>query len=772
MGKKRKYFYSMLLKISLVTTIIVMALSTILYLKYKDYSVELLNDSNEVYMHQVVHNAEQVNEHIKSYAISMFNSLETISLMNDESPSIKTVLNSMNALGLLLYSNLYIDSAYIYNGRMDTYYILGSDRLIRQGSFYDQELVTLLKSEAVPTLKPIARKMPMSQYNEGKLDVLTYVIPEYFPGSKRLKNALILNVRTDNYLGSLTFDKNNNQPIFFIKADGTVQAHEDSSVFLTNVSHEEYMGRILASSEESNHFIDQVNGQSSIVTYVKSQSLDWKLVSIIPYAQISHHLKGVQYITLTIALVMLAMSIVIMFYISKHLYNPVMNMRNKIIQQLSNQVEEATVENEFEDVIAMFSSTHRKYRDLDQFKKMNIQNIQEKFLYDLLNGGVPMHQIASQWKECSLDIRQSDPLLVIVVKIDHYASFVHKYSDSDKYLMKYALKNIADEIISLQFNCECMNAGDDHIVIFVNLDGSRKMEDQISEQMKLLREIQVNAQNYLSVSVSAFISDGFESIQDLPYVYQETLQLSNYRIKHGHQCILTKDSMNDELHEDVIIDNELFNRLLDAIKEGKLKTIEEAFENIVSSLKRASFNNMMMVITHLTSSIFNLLNIMEKNNTVTFYVEFSQFEKHVQKLETLEEIDTAFRELFQSIMEQMKSNKAQKSKIIVDNAMNYIEQHYTDPQLSASFIADFYQLTPAYLNKLFRMHTTQSIVGSITNIRLEQAKHLLEASDLTIDEIVNQIGWENKKYFFTVFKKQFGATPNDYRLKANIDHLE
>ncbi|MNR49318.1 HTH-type transcriptional activator Btr [compost metagenome] len=82
-----------------------------------------------------------------------------------------------------------------------------------------------------------------------------------------------------------------------------------------------------------------------------------------------------------------------------------------------------------------------------------------------------------------------------------------------------------------------------------------------------------------------------------------------------------------------------------------------------------------------------------------------------------------------------------------------------------------FKLTPAYLNKLCRERTSHSLGDYITHVRVEKAKQLLGETNLTIDQIIGRIGWENKKYFFRIFKKLTGATPTEYRLKLSVDQL-
>lgn len=48
---------------------------------------------------------------------------------------------------------------------------------------------------------------------------------------------------------------------------------------------------------------------------------------------------------------------------------------------------------------------------------------------------------------------------------------------------------------------------------------------------------------------------------------------------------------------------------------------------------------------------------------------------------------------------------------------------------------------------------------------------MLKQSPWNVDEIIDKIGWENKKYFFTLFKKRFGTTPTEYQLKSKVNDM-
>jgi AraC-like DNA-binding protein len=92
-----------------------------------------------------------------------------------------------------------------------------------------------------------------------------------------------------------------------------------------------------------------------------------------------------------------------------------------------------------------------------------------------------------------------------------------------------------------------------------------------------------------------------------------------------------------------------------------------------------------------------------------------------------------------------------------------IQSQLRDFNLSAESIADYFGLTTAYLNRLFKSHTAYSIAGYINFFRLERAELLLRDKNNTVAEICELSGFSNQGSFFRLFKKKYGRTPGDYQ---------
>ncbi|MGI0484065.1 helix-turn-helix domain-containing protein [Pantanalinema rosaneae CENA516] len=55
-----------------------------------------------------------------------------------------------------------------------------------------------------------------------------------------------------------------------------------------------------------------------------------------------------------------------------------------------------------------------------------------------------------------------------------------------------------------------------------------------------------------------------------------------------------------------------------------------------------------------------------------------------------------------------------------------------------------------------------TVFGYLHDYRMEQARHLLETSELSIAEVTQQIGFIDRSHFAAAFRKKFGLNPSEY----------
>ena len=96
-----------------------------------------------------------------------------------------------------------------------------------------------------------------------------------------------------------------------------------------------------------------------------------------------------------------------------------------------------------------------------------------------------------------------------------------------------------------------------------------------------------------------------------------------------------------------------------------------------------------------------------------------------------------------------------------------IQEELENPDLNGDFIAHKLLLSRTQFYRKMKALINLPVSIYIRNYRLQQAKTLLKSSNEPINQIANQVGFMNPKYFSNQFSIAFGVSPSMYRKNLN-----
>ena len=109
---------------------------------------------------------------------------------------------------------------------------------------------------------------------------------------------------------------------------------------------------------------------------------------------------------------------------------------------------------------------------------------------------------------------------------------------------------------------------------------------------------------------------------------------------------------------------------------------------------------------------------------------------------------------------------------IVEDALRYIDAHFCEEDISLHAVAKAVNVSANYLSAVFGQRVGSSFVEYLTEKRIRQAKQLLRQTNKRSGEIAFAVGYRDPRYFSSVFKKQQGCTPSEYRSGEGKTHEE
>lgn len=102
---------------------------------------------------------------------------------------------------------------------------------------------------------------------------------------------------------------------------------------------------------------------------------------------------------------------------------------------------------------------------------------------------------------------------------------------------------------------------------------------------------------------------------------------------------------------------------------------------------------------------------------------------------------------------------------VVQKILEYIHKNY-NRDVSLEEIATKMYMNNAYLSRIFKEKIGKGFHEFLVELRMTNAKTLLEKSELKVHEIADMSGYRDVSHFIGIFKKHTGMTPIDYRRRV------
>ena len=119
---------------------------------------------------------------------------------------------------------------------------------------------------------------------------------------------------------------------------------------------------------------------------------------------------------------------------------------------------------------------------------------------------------------------------------------------------------------------------------------------------------------------------------------------------------------------------------------------------------------------------------------------------------------------FGYIRESAGSSNSPAGRQQLKTVLQYIAEHYRE-KIKVADLADMSGFSESYFMSFFRQYVGMSCVSYLNHYRIQKAAHALEETSSPVMEIAMDHGFDNISYFNLQFRREFGMTPRQFRMK-------
>ncbi len=292
------------------------------------------------------------------------------------------------------------------------------------------------------------------------------------------------------------------------------------------------------------------------------------------------------------------------------------------------------------------------------------------------------------------------------------------------------------------------------------LDSGQQLEE-ILAKVKAVFDLDRDS-GYAVIAVSSV----YDNSGELTKAYEEAVSYMQYQMFHDETQILSASELSklQPLFDTHIVVSE--QKLDVQISQGNRTEAVELLQKSLAELqKRGSTRTVVAAfIKRVTDKALRALHLAGVPD-----IELNDFSSAIKRLEqtcNFVELEHALIPLLEQLCKRIEEQKPQQSDTALSFITTYIKEHLAE-EIYLDAIAQKLKMSSGYLSVYFKEKTGQNFIDYLNEMRIEQAKQLLEHTDSKVREIAVECGYQNINSFNRMFKKFTGTTPGEYR-KQNI----
>ena len=407
----------------------------------------------------------------------------------------------------------------------------------------------------------------------------------------------------------------------------------------------------------------------------------------------------------------------------------------------------------------------------EQFKKEMEENDRSQrsglFRY-LVSGNCSVTDLLQKAEKLGIDLSAMwYNIILLFTKSEHHE--IEEYSGSSVAIDKY-IDEIAHELSCIIFDRDLEGKA-----ILIMADSAEELSER---QNTLIERVGSVFENYSHVRFCGGIGKAVNRLSRLNESYEDAgCALANrffvpdsgfFTASRGVVPSGTKEERFDMSTVDAKrIDKSNVQKFL---KLGNLDEIPFYVGEFVKSVGEDAFNSFIFRQYIAMDVFFAVSGFLEEISGDRESMTVSEVSK--EALESASNVTDYIAGIIEDAIRYRDSIATNRYRDIVDSAVKYIEENFSDEELSLNQLASHVNVSPNHLSTIFSQQTGKTFIKYLTEYRMDKAKELLRCTSKRSSEVSEAVGYKDPHYFSYMFKKTVGMTPTNYRGTGSADEEE
>lgn len=429
--------------------------------------------------------------------------------------------------------------------------------------------------------------------------------------------------------------------------------------------------------------------------------------------------------------------------------------REGALAYLVKPIDDEELEKTMSEVYAKCSDRIYRSETYAHWKRLLLED-KESYLHMMrgryLNGGITEEEYVHIYKELHGSEPPGNRYIVVCADMDLSYKVI---SQSDYDAKRYVLISELTKKLAEAYPVETYNAPEVECATFII-----RLEQKTPVQP--LARILSQVKNELGYDIISAVSNEFYGAAGMRQAYNQALKLYHLALEAGAGMLTMppKASLPDSTQYSIDIENQI----LASMRKNDAAGLKDSFTKFVyhlpvgEDLARIYIHRLVVRMEFWLGDGYDDIH--------RFDCEFQNFYEMLGKYTALRLVDMAFK-LLSNILNVRRENIPEAAGEFFGDymqvAVNYIDEHLHEEDLSITQVAGQIYLNPVYFGRVFKSVLGLSFKRYVLNARMERAKAMIIDDTYSIAAICEKVGIPNPSYFTKLFKQCTGQLPSEYK---------
>lgn|GEM_PF-2645679 len=495
----------------------------------------------------------------------------------------------------------------------------------------------------------------------------------------------------------------------------------------------------------SGHKLEKMNGESYMIVHYQYPLTDWALIYSVKLSILLQNISSINTLWFLLMLVSLLIMTIIAFLISKTISSPILRMV-KSIREVERGNLFAEFKHTYQDEFGLLGSS---FNHMIAKIREGTPLLREKFIRSLFERNLSPDELRAFEKQLNFQFEHTDFQAALL--------YIHGSTNAGLNQVEMLL-NECETNYAMISN---LIAGNQYCLVF---NCSQKtVSGALAELVESIRQ-------KTNLSAYAFIGNAYDHINLIKTSFDEAKTLMKYVIKDqmengNQQMYWASDAFKGHYPES------FENRLVYYINDGNLAECAAVMNELMEYAK--SNNLATPVLNTFFVAMYHYLNKLGSKYAGgrSGLASVDLFADLAQRLQ-YEPLERTCQDFLQHCEAYMKATgtKAEAPSPHMAQAIKIIEGNFSNPELSAEYMARKLGLSNNYFSQIFKKETGTGFIEYVAKVRLDAAKKMLqEEMGTKVKEIAGRVGFQDPHYFGSWFKENVGLSPMQFRKQMNMN---